>query len=135
MLEKRKKFKCLFLPILAFDTLLAVTKSEKKKQIKKKRLNSIGKTEKPSGWGISAVTLNIIGKEDKDQNSHNLWKVSEGQSEADAERVLKGSIQKCLINSGFCVLSIPVVFNNIQHPPGWRREERKVLHALNIWAG
>lgn len=47
----------------------------------------------------------------------------------------KDQIKKCLKNSGFCFLSIPVVFNNIQHPPRWRRVERKVLHAPNSWAG
>lgn len=44
----RKKSKNLFLAILAFDTLLAVTKSEK---LNKKRFKTVwgGKQKKPSG--------------------------------------------------------------------------------------
>lgn len=41
----------------------------------------------------SAVTVDMIGKEDEDQNSHNPRKVSEDQS---ASRVLKGSNQSAL---------------------------------------
>lgn len=59
----------------------------------------------------------MIGKED--EISHNLWEVSEDQSKTwnVQKKKKKGSNQKCLINSGFCFLSVPVVFNNIQHPP------------------
>lgn len=75
-----------------------------------------------SGWGKSAVTLDMIGKEDEDQNSHNPWKASEDQKRDRRLESFKRIKSKCLMNSGFCFLSIPVVFNNIQHPPRWRRE-------------
>lgn len=59
--------------ILAFDTLLAVTKSEEKKKLNKKKIG--GKQKNWVGEEKKVLLLWIrLEKEDEDQNSHNRGK-------------------------------------------------------------